>query len=244
MKECTSLLYSLPSFTVTHEPEISTRRQTSIITYRGKVETPAPEECPRCGWHTLHRHQKQRIRLKHMSIAEHLVMLDVEYQRYVCSRCGHLTSQHIPFKERGHRTSRFYAGQARWLLEGGNLTLSCCARIMHAHPSLIKDIDKKRLQQQYPDMKPTHYSRYIGVDEFSLHKGHRYAPVVIDLQTGEVLFLEEGNRKEQFIHFFQKAGDEWMRHVQAVAMDMNAQYDAAIREWYPISVSSTTPSIS
>ena len=54
----------------------------------------------------------------------------------------------------------------------------------------------KTCMQEIPfkqNLKPTHYSQYIDVDEFSLHKGHHYATLVIDWQTGEILCIEEGN---------------------------------------------------
>ena len=83
------------------------------------------------------------------------------------------------------------------------------------------------------DGRKTPICEYIGIDEFKLHKGHRYATVVTDLKSGHVLFLEAGKSKEQAYHFFSLMGDEWMRHVKAVAMDMNAQYDSAFRERWP-----------
>jgi transposase len=70
------------------------------------------------------------------------------------------------------------------------------------------------------------------MDEFSIQKGHRYATVVIDWQTGEILFLERGNTLYQLIHFFDKMGKSWMKKVQALSMDMNTQYAAAVKARY------------
>jgi transposase len=89
------------------------------------------------------------------------------------------------------------------------------------------------LESLFPKGPPKGYSTHIAVDEFLLHRGHRYATVVIDVESGDVLFCEEGKKKEQVLHFMQAMGKRWMSHVQAVSMDMNAQYDSAFREWAP-----------
>jgi transposase len=85
----------------------------------------------------------------------------------------------------------------------------------------------------FPCVKPNTYSTHIAVDEFLLHKGHQYATVFIDLLSGHVLYLEEGKRKQQVENFIRTMGKDWMSHVQAVSMDMNAQYDSAFKEGAP-----------
>ena len=78
-----------------------------------------------------------------------------------------------------------------------------------------------------------HYSAHLCVDEFSLHKEHRYATVVLDWETGEILFLEEGNSERQLLHFFEKMGRDWMLQVKSLSMAMNAQYGKAAGSVYP-----------
>ena len=36
----------------------------------------------------------------------------------------------------------------------------------------------------------------MGIDEFSLHKGHRYATIIIDLETGYILWIAYGKKKQ------------------------------------------------
>ena len=113
------------------------------------------------------------------------------------------------------------------------LTLTEVSRILHLHPSTLRDIDRKRLKRMFPCVKPNTYSTHIAVDEFLLHKGHQYATVFIDLFSGHVLYLEEGTRKQQVENFIRTMGKDWMSHVEAVSMDMNAQYDSAFKEGAP-----------
>ncbi|MCF7933793.1 MAG: transposase [Spirochaetia bacterium] len=54
--------------------------------------------------------------------------------------------------------------------------------------------------------------------------------MVKDLDTGHVLFCEEGKKKEQVYHFINQMGPDWMSHLVAVAMDMNDHYVSAFRE--------------
>ncbi len=82
----------------------------------------------------------------------------------------------------------------------------------------------------FPSLKPKTYSRHIAVDEFLLHKGHRYAIVFIDLNNGHVLFLEKGKKKQQLENFIRTMGKDCMSPLEAVSMDMNAQYDSAFKE--------------
>ena len=119
----------------------------------------------------------------------------------------------------------------RHLSEGE--TLKAVSREFGIHPGIVKDIDKLRLQRMFKGKRPATYSKYIAIDEFLLHKGHHYATVVIDLENGDILWCEEGKKKEQVYNFIAFMGPDWMSHVKAVCMDMNAQYDSAFRERCP-----------
>ncbi len=57
--------------------------------------------------------------------------------------------------------------------------------------------------------------------------------MVIDAQTGELLYLEKGKKKEQLEHFFTWVGDDFMSHVKAISMDMNTNYSSAVKNSFP-----------
>jgi transposase len=81
--------------------------------------------------------------------------------------------------------------------------------------------------------KPERQARYLGIDEFKLHNGHKYATVIIDLETGHVLWLACSKRKEVVYDFCDHVGEEWMSHVEAIACDMNADFERAFLERFP-----------
>ena len=77
----------------------------------------------------------------------------------------------------------------------------------------VKKIDLERLKGLYAEevkgelkiKKPTTYSKYLGIDEFKLHNGHKYATHIIDLETGAVLYIHAGKTKAVVGEFIELA---------------------------------------
>ena len=102
----------------------------------------------------------------------------------------------------------------------------------------VKEIDKKRLQELYTIdgkklRKPERLARFLGIDEFLLHYGHRYATHITDLETGHVLWIQPGKKKQVVYDFIDFVGLDWMKGVQAVSCDMNSDFQKAFEEKCP-----------
>lgn len=92
--------------------------------------------------------------------------------------------------------------------------------------------DKKVLSQSLPDPNLDNL-RVILVDEKSIGRHHHYLTVVINGETGEVLHLAEGKKKESLSSFFQKLTGKQLCDIQAVGMDRAGAYKAAVKEHIP-----------
>lgn len=78
-----------------------------------------------------------------------------------------------------------------------------------------------------------YHPKYLAVDEFAIHKGHSYATSVMDLETGDVLWVGKGRTLKDFVKFFEEIHPDTLSAVIAVAMDMNASYNKLVQEKMP-----------
>lgn len=93
---------------------------------------------------------------------------------------------------------------------------------------------EKTLRDRTAELKKQNYHpNYLAVDEFAIHKGHTYATCVMDLETGEVLWVGKGRSKTDFARFFEEIEPSFITDVMAVAMDMNASYYLLFQEKLP-----------
>ncbi|HDR9342783.1 TPA: transposase, partial [Burkholderia multivorans] len=75
--------------------------------------------------------------------------------------------------------------------------------------------------------------RYLAMDEFALHKGHRYATVVVDPISRQVLWIGPGRSRETARAFFEQLPEGAAKRIEAVAIDMTTAYELEIREQCP-----------
>ena len=92
-----------------------------------------------------------------------------------------------PKARTSHRITYALYNQTRDLLAWG-LTNKTVAELTGLGKNTVKEIDKVRLQELYTIdgkklRKPERQARFLGIDEFKLHDGHKYATHIIDLET-------------------------------------------------------------
>jgi transposase len=96
---------------------------------------------------------------------------------------------------------------------------------------LIKDIQKRDLSRRYAKPKLKHL-RYIAIDEIAVAKGHRYLTVVMDLESGAVVFVGDGKGGDALKPFWKRLRPSKAK-IEAVAMDMSRAYWGAVLTHLP-----------
>jgi transposase len=91
----------------------------------------------------------------------------------------------------------------------------------------------KRVVSDYLDEARLEGLYHLGVDEVSYRRGHRYLTVVVDHDTGRVVWVAKTRAKQALTSFYDALGPERCEQIAAVSMDMGSIYREATREAAP-----------
>lgn len=106
------------------------------------------------------------------------------------------------------------------------------ATMFEISDNTVRRYDKKVLEADLPEAQLDGL-RAILVDEKAVRKGHNYVTVVINADTGELLYMAEGRKKETLAAFFEQLTAEQRASIEAVGIDRSGAYQAAIEEYLP-----------
>jgi transposase len=112
-----------------------------------------------------------------------------------------------------------------------SMTIQDVARYLCTSEWVVRDIDKRWLGKRFARPKLKHLKR-IAIDEIAVRKGHRYLTLVLDLDSGAVVFVGKGKGADALKPFWKRLKSSRAR-IEAVAMDMSAAYFAAVTENLP-----------
>ncbi len=111
------------------------------------------------------------------------------------------------------------------------MTLREVAAVSYLGWDTVKGIVKSDLGRRYGRI-PLRAVRYLAVDEFHMGRKGRFMTVVLDLESGRILWVAKGRGSEALRKFFRRLRLARAK-VQAVACDMSAAYWSAILKYLP-----------
>lgn len=160
------------------------------------------------------------------------VIIRMKVQRIKCKECLTDRQEHIHFTTGNqtytHRLSRLVV----CLLSMA--TLKDVALFLHLSWDTVKAIHKRYLHHHYayPDIRKV---RNIGIDEFAIRKGHVYKTIVVDLDTGHVIYIADGKGKKSLDNFWRKV-KKYKVDIKHIATDLSAAFIASVMENAPNAV--------
>ncbi len=144
--------------------------------------------------------------------------------RIECRRCCRTYVIPVPFAPPGRSDTHTFE---RMVLElRKSMTLKDVARHMGVSDATVRDIEKRWLGRHFSKPKLKHLKR-LAIDEISIRKGHVYITLVMDLESGAVVFVGNGKGADALKPFWVRLKASHAK-VEAVAMDMSAAYFRAV----------------
>jgi transposase len=186
--------------------------------------------CQHCGSRCRQVHETTVRRVRDLPLMALQVRLVVPRRRVWCDQCGGPRLEKLNWLGRYQRVTDRLAEAVSQLLESSNIL--AVARFFQLGWHTVKALDKARLRRvlQEPDWSQIHY---LAMDEFALHKGHRYATVVVDPIRRQVLWVGKGRSRETARAFFEELPAGVAEQIRAVAIDMTTAYELEIQAHCP-----------
>ena len=222
----TSLLYHV--FGLVGYEYIRTRYTRGAVIFSVKRKREKIR-CPVCRSRDIIFRGKFSRRFRVVPIGLKRVFLDYEVQRLECRRCGNIRQEKLGFAD--PRFSYSHAFERYALDLSKHMTIQDVARHLGVSWDVIKEIQKKDLTRRFSRQCLKNVRR-IAIDEISVLKGHRYLTVVLDMETGAVIFVGDGKGGDALDPFWKKLRRSRAR-VKAVAMDMSPAYISAVLKHLP-----------
>jgi transposase len=198
----------------------------TIFTIRQEPETC---RCSACGSpQVLSRGHVER-RFRAVPIGRRATFVALPIPRVECRACGVVRQVKVPFADPRRSYTKSFE---RYALElGRRMTIRDVAMHLDVSWDVIKDIQKRDLSRRYSKPKLKHLRR-LAIDEIAIAKGHRYLTVVLDLDSGAVVFVGDGKGAVALKPFWKRLRPSRAR-IEAVAMDRSAAYRGAVSTHLP-----------
>lgn len=150
--------------------------------------------------------------------------MNLPVQRIRCKDCGAVKQARIGFAD--PRYSYTKAFETYVLQLSRLMTIQDVAEYLEISWDVIKGILKRNLKKKYGKVKLKHIE-YIAIDEISVKKGHKYLTVIMDLESGRVVFVGDGKGVEALEPFWKRLKYSKAK-IKAIAMDMSPAYISAV----------------
>ena len=192
-------------------------------------QDPTTCRCSACGSPDVQSRGRVERRFRSLPIGSRATFVDLPIPRVECLACGAVRQVEVPFAD-SRRT--YTCSFERYALElSRRMTIRDVAKHLGVGWDVIKDIQRRDLSRRYAKPKLKHL-RHIAIDEIAIAKGHRYLTLVLDLESGAVVFVGDGKGAKALKPFWKRLRGS-KATIEAVAMDMSPAYREAVSTHLP-----------
>lgn len=194
------------------------------------IEAPRESlKCPACGSAHVHIDEWCPRRWRTLPIGSKTVWIEMDVPKIECQVCGAKRRVTLGFADpKRHHTKSF----ERYVIELLHfMTPQDVSLHLGISWDVANDIQKRRLGKRFarPKLKRL---KHIAIDEIYLGKKHKYITLVLDLDSGAVVFVGDGKGQDALKPFWKRLKSSGAK-IKAVATDMSPAYISAVRKNLP-----------
>ena len=179
-----------------------------------------------------------RRRWRALDIATTFAYVEADAPRVCCRRHGVVVAA-VPWARHDARFTRSFDDQTAWLAV--NCSKSAVAELMRVAWRTVGAICERVAGEAERDVDLLGGLRRIGIDEISHRSGHRYLTVVVDHDSGRLVWADSGRDRKTVERFFDALGEERCKQLELVSCDMAGWIAAPVAERCPEAVRCVDP---
>jgi len=195
-------------------------------------QDPSTLRCSHCGSRKVTKRGSNWRRFRAPIFAFKRIVIRLPVQRVECHACNVVRQVKVGFAEENRRYIRQFE---RCVLDlSAHMTIQGVAQHFGVSWDVVKDIQKRYLKRKFsrPRLKGL---KKIAIDEIYVGKKRKFLTIVMDLETGAVVFVGEGKSAAALEPFWKRLKST-KRRIEAVAIDMSRAYIQAVTTNLPNAV--------
>ncbi len=181
----------------------------------------------RCGRYDL---GEGRRRWRTLDLASSLCFLEADAPRVRCRRHGVIVAA-VPWARHGSRFTSSFEDQVSWLAV--NTSKTAVAELMRVAWRSVGQILERVTDEQRAKVDLLDGLHRVGIDEISHRKGQRYLTVVVDHDSGRLVWAAPGRDSKTVLAFFDALGQERCKRLELISADMASWIAGPIVERAP-----------
>lgn len=194
---------------VSAELKLDRGRVEALVEYEGDGE------CPICH-RPAPRHDHRERTWRHLDLFQYAFFVTARVPRVRCGEHG-LQQLPVPWAEGRSGFTALFEHVAISLLR--EMSIVGVARHLQISWDEVDGIMQRAVERGLSRRSP-YTVRFLGIDEKTVKKRHRYFTIVSDLERGTVLYVSRGRKREALDAFWAGLSPEQLDGIEGIAMDM------------------------
>ncbi len=157
--------------------------------------------------------------------------MEADAPRVSCKRHGVVVAR-VPWARHGSWFTREFEQQVAWLATRCSKA-AVCELMRVSWYTVGRIIERVVVDERARQGDPLDALRRAGIDELSYRVGQRYITVVVDHDSGRLVWAAEGRDKKTVARFFAELGPERSAKLELVSSDMGEWITRTVAEQCP-----------
>ena len=171
-----------------------------------------------------------RRRWRAQDLGTTLAFVEADAPRVTCKRHGVVVCA-VPWARHDARFTRAFEDQVAWLAV--NTSKTAVAELMRIAWRTVGGICVRVVAEAQREVDLLDGLKRIGIDEISHRKGQRYLTVVVDHDTGRLVWAAAGRDRKSVESFLDALGEERCKQITLVSCDMASWISGPIADRLP-----------